>query len=275
MRGLRAYDVFMAGVQIPQAEIDAAKLAEYRDRFSGVPVFLADDAQSCYKETVDANGGRIDIRTLPPVTVPFQRFCVEWQNHSEPADLWERVLCLCSHYKNGLFQVLVFACGLPLGVPVTILDAEFRIWIPPDGTLGPIELFAARDGMPPEAKETTPSILGCALFTLGLLSAKNVQRVEGLPPRHIRRHPGNFVATVGHSHYTLDIPGAREFNRAVAGAGEAQRKRMHIVRGHFADYTEGGGLFGKLHGRYYIAPHVRGSAAIGTITKDYRVRGAA
>jgi hypothetical protein len=36
-------------------------------------------------------------------------------------------------------------------------------------------------------------------------------------------------------------------------------KAMHICRGHFRDYREGRGLFGKYHGEFWQPAHVKGT----------------
>lgn len=46
---------------------------------------------------------------------------------------------------------------------------------------------------------------------------------------------------------------------------------LHLVRGHFATYTEQKPLFGKYAGRFWVPTHVRGSAEVGLIGKDYEV----
>ncbi len=46
---------------------------------------------------------------------------------------------------------------------------------------------------------------------------------------------------------------------------------MHIVRGHFKDYRNGGGLFGKLKGLYWWDMHVAGDISNGQIVKDYSI----
>lgn len=50
------------------------------------------------------------------------------------------------------------------------------------------------------------------------------------------------------------------------------QRALHICRGHFADYTEGKGLFGKVHGRFWVPAHVRGSLKEGVALKDYAVK---
>jgi hypothetical protein len=51
--------------------------------------------------------------------------------------------------------------------------------------------------------------------------------------------------------------------------------RLHICRGHFSTYTEEKPLFGKYAGTFWIPAHVRGSAEVGMVGKDYRVKAGA
>jgi hypothetical protein len=50
------------------------------------------------------------------------------------------------------------------------------------------------------------------------------------------------------------------------------QKAMHICRGHFKNYTEGKGLFGKYHGMYWVDSHVKGNKDFGTVNKDYNIK---
>lgn len=62
---------------------------------------------------------------------------------------------------------------------------------------------------------------------------------------------------------------------------EEERKRLlsrHIVRGHIATYTEDRPRFGRAKdgvGSFWISPHLRGSDEVGTVYKDYKVKGPA
>lgn len=49
------------------------------------------------------------------------------------------------------------------------------------------------------------------------------------------------------------------------------KQALHICRGHFKDYMEGGGLFGKIHGIFWWDAHTRGDAKVGMSVKDYEV----
>jgi len=46
-------------------------------------------------------------------------------------------------------------------------------------------------------------------------------------------------------------------------------RAYHLVRGHFATYSEERRLFGKHVGTFFIPAHVRGSAEAGAVVKDY------
>ncbi|MDQ3654007.1 MAG: hypothetical protein M3457_02860, partial [Chloroflexota bacterium] len=56
--------------------------------------------------------------------------------------------------------------------------------------------------------------------------------------------------------------------------GEKHQKSLHIVRGHFATYTDDRKLFGRLTGTFWKPAHTRGSDEVGTVYKDYRVKSA-
>ena len=51
----------------------------------------------------------------------------------------------------------------------------------------------------------------------------------------------------------------------------AGRKALHMVRGHFATYTEDAPLLGKFVGTVWRAPHWRGDKDEGVVTKDYQL----
>jgi len=47
--------------------------------------------------------------------------------------------------------------------------------------------------------------------------------------------------------------------------------RIHLARGHFKTYTEDKPLFGRITGRFWWQPHVRGQNRDGVVMKDYKV----
>lgn len=276
MNGLRAYDVFMAGSLVPGHGEVIGGLQEYKEKSRGVPVFLIEDVPACYKSTVDAKGqnGAMHFGLFPSIVIPFRRFVMEWESQGDPPELWQRQCAVCTWYPvHRILDIDVWACSFVAGVPMIFMESQFHVPVSEEWCIGSAKVwFSPLLSAGIESGLINPGVSGgITIFALGMLAAKNVSRHEGRIPRMMRRHPGQFASTANDVHYVLDIPGAKEFRKAVAAA-EGSAKRLHIVRGHFSDYTEGGGLFGKLHGKYYIAPHVRGDASLGTIAKDYRLK---
>lgn len=284
MKGLRAYDVLMAATRTGGT---LKWLAHFKDCVRGVPIFLIDDAHLCFYHTIDAKGGGVKHDEQIPATIPFPRFWMEYRplgldNEPQPVPLgfsFGRYGLLCEHApKHSMLLVNLVACTITeSGDSCAAMLAGFVLPFDEEGICKQHRLILTDQfrqqcelvGQPVHGGMIDGDV-GTLLFALGLLSTKNVARRTEYVPRSLRRHPGTFGSSVRDSHYILDIPGVGELRSSLAGMNATQ-KRLHIVRGHFADYTEGGGLFGKLHGKYYIAPHVRGNAVLGTITKDYRV----
>jgi hypothetical protein len=52
---------------------------------------------------------------------------------------------------------------------------------------------------------------------------------------------------------------------------EKHAVRLHKVRGHFADYRKGSGLFGKLKILIWVDEHEAGDSELGTVVSRYRV----
>lgn len=113
-----------------------------------------------------------------------------------------------------------------------------------------------------------------AMLAMSMCHCKNtVLETHELPMRVQAAHQKR-----GHSPtakwYTLQImPMQRILRETQQRAGGSLQKALHICRGHFKDYREGGGLFGKEHGLYWWEMHVRGSERAGVVAKDYRVEG--
>lgn len=75
-------------------------------------------------------------------------------------------------------------------------------------------------------------------------------------------------------YHVLNIEPVRKV-LADAGArpgGEGVKRALHIARGHFADYSNGRGLFGKYHGIVWRPDHVRGALGAGVQGKGYNVK---
>ena len=110
------------------------------------------------------------------------------------------------------------------------------------------------------------------LFAIKLLKCKNVSAANTATSKMPkgRRHKGAAHKSLVFKTLFVSLPGKKGVpGRRLQLGGDP--KRMHLCRGHFADYTNGGGLFGKLHGMYWIPSHVRGNKDIGEVKKDYEL----
>jgi hypothetical protein len=112
-----------------------------------------------------------------------------------------------------------------------------------------------------------------ALFATSLLHCRNVRSTDVTPNKKAsaqqRRIKGYPLVT----YKVLDIQPMKE---VLVREGQSEslglRRALHSCRGHFANYAEGRGLFGKYHGQYWIPEHVRGTASEGRVVKDYAVK---
>jgi hypothetical protein len=109
------------------------------------------------------------------------------------------------------------------------------------------------------------------LFATSLMHAKNVHLVDRpLPPAVAKRRQreGKPVVTFK----TLTIESMRKQTATATEGGSTGAKRaMHIVRGHFKDYRNTGGLFGKHKGLYWWDMRVAGDENAGKVIKDYKI----
>lgn len=110
---------------------------------------------------------------------------------------------------------------------------------------------------------------------LQILSCKNVSLIQSnLEPRTsmiaAKRHGGK---SDDYRYHTLIIrPAGSKGDSPTINFGIMPH---HVCRGHFAEYGEEFGkglLFGRLSGRFYIPPHLKGDKKNGVVEKDYEIK---
>ncbi len=119
------------------------------------------------------------------------------------------------------------------------------------------------------AKETNVLIL----LTQSLLLCKNVQilkhpRAAGAEKRFRRKHGGHSPANY---RSVVIEPMKKVIRNAGRLKGPGVEKAMHMVRGHFRDYSRERPLFGKFAGRLFVQSHVRGNGKLGVKPPGYQV----
>ena len=102
--------------------------------------------------------------------------------------------------------------------------------------------------------------LNPTLLTISFLHCKNVRVDDNRMPEPLaKKHRARYGVSPA-AYKTLVIEPLRQILRTEGRSGElGLAKAMHICRGHFRDYREGRGLFGKYHGQFWIPSIVRGS----------------
>jgi len=104
-----------------------------------------------------------------------------------------------------------------------------------------------------------------------LLNCKNIVTETILPPEALnkkRRRSGKQELLSYHV-LNVTVPSSKHGYRGAAE--QPSHNRVHLCRGHFKEYTAAHPLMGRLVGRYWWQPHVRGQNRQGVVMKDYKV----
>lgn len=114
-------------------------------------------------------------------------------------------------------------------------------------------------------------ILYPCLLATSFLHCKNVTIETHEPPAKLSRA---FRKRHGEPLVRFHLLNIEPMKTVLRREGQVEKlglkSALHIVRGHFADYTERG-LFGRHYGIYWFDQHLRGSREEGVVLKDYEV----
>lgn len=110
------------------------------------------------------------------------------------------------------------------------------------------------------------------LLAISLLHCKNVSVITPELPTPLIKKARKKHGIVPVRYHLLEIEPVKKILRTEGNSEKTGLKyALHICRGHFKDYSEGRGLFGKYKGLYWWESHVRGAAESGLVVKDYNV----
>ena len=106
-----------------------------------------------------------------------------------------------------------------------------------------------------------------------VMHCKNVTARRVHPPEKL----ANAAAKRGRPIYSYSVLDVKPVRRVLddeggMSQGASLAKALHVCRGHFKDYRDGAGLFGKVKGLYWWEQSLRGNVAAGVHVKDYRVK---
>jgi hypothetical protein len=116
--------------------------------------------------------------------------------------------------------------------------------------------------------------MGWVLHTIARMNCANAKLmpIDNGRPQKNHRHDKRPPSSVWHEIQVTAAPTIR-YGAAPGGEEGETHVRFHWVRGHYADYTKGRGLFGKesLRKVFWIPEHQAGKEELGTVVSSYQV----
>lgn len=114
------------------------------------------------------------------------------------------------------------------------------------------------------------------MMTITFMHSKNVELIEQIPPAKLSRKAEKKYGQPLTRYCVIKVNPMRTLKRPTGETDiEVHKSQSHrpmtIVRGHFKDFRDGKGLFGKYRDIYWWDQHLVGDPEIGVIEKDYEV----
>lgn len=109
-----------------------------------------------------------------------------------------------------------------------------------------------------------------ALLAVSFMHCKNVTVTANNPEKQKGKRLSRNISRI--KYHTLQIEPMKKILRDEGDSENSGIKHaLHICRGHFKDFSNGNGLFGKHQDMYWWNSQVRGSSKHGIVSKDYNV----
>jgi hypothetical protein len=111
--------------------------------------------------------------------------------------------------------------------------------------------------------------------TLHAFARMNCHNVKLVPVAAVtakHQRQGRPPASVWHEIVVTGIDVLRTQEKNPLPDGDPRELRFHKVRGHYADYTRGKGLFGRYQVRLWVPEHTAGNPELGTVVSSYTVK---
>jgi hypothetical protein len=165
-----------------------------------------------------------------------------------------------------LFSFCIAADGSVLPVKKGSNDKNDLAWI------ATILRDNGKYGEHTELYKNTSLLTLLSLATIPFLHCKNVEMVPNKPEQRTQHRAVKRYGQPLCTYHTLKI---RPMQRILETEGRLSetgiRQALHICRGHFKDFRNGTGLFGKFKGLYWWDQQLRGAPEFGVVDKDYEV----
>lgn len=167
----------------------------------------------------------------------------------------------------------------------------YVVGVSPDGSLAKDDndnhIYVINSVEPRVANLMQPLLLNPVLMAMSFMHVKNASMIRQAPvtpvTKHAKRKAKKNPPTSRYYVLKIDVienvRGGGGGGHGGGGGGHGGgsngahgESSLHIVRGHFADYSTGKGLFGKYRGRYWVSAHLRGNPEVGVTEKDYDIK---
>jgi hypothetical protein len=190
-----------------------------------------------------------------------------------PAGLESMARTLKSDRPTSLIEIIGYT---EAGSGEPAFAAEAIYWIDANGDY---QHGSTIPWPPPKKQEDRPRAIRAAFsfktWAMHAFARMNCHNVKLLPAKggQPRVKPGAKHApfSVWHEIVVTDSPAARRARIADPVDAEKHAVRLHKVRGHFADYRKGAGLFGRYKVLIWVDEHEAGDAELGSVVSTYKV----
>lgn len=135
--------------------------------------------------------------------------------------------------------------------------------------------FRNLNHIPQNREHMTVALRAQQLWLLHTMARLNCHNVELIPMATGQAKANKKTArphsSVWHEIVVKPSPAAKRSRAENPGEAEKHAVRLHKVRGHYADYRQGAGLFGKWKVLIWVDEHEVGNAELGTVVASYKV----
>lgn len=282
-----------------RAWVDYARHAVTVANDPDTPVLLINNVANYFYSGTDQEHWSID-RDFPNIAPPFPRFWVEWKMvttiHSKEEGDTDMTKLLPQGGRVGqMFIALdpkdvvgedipdntrwIYWCDMwidyhrpgiaadgPQGATFICVDAEGR-------AIGNPWMHSYGGDEVNEIMKNMMAWYNPALLAISFLHCKNVTIVDHAVDKPLAKKWAARHGVRPVDYKTLVIEPLKAVLRQEGRSHEhGLQKAIHICRGHFADYTQGRGLFGRYHGKYWIPSVVRGTRGAKAPAREIEVK---
>jgi hypothetical protein len=257
-----------------------------KERLKNVTVFEVTNV----REYVTNTKHKPDIKELPCLIPPFQFCWFEWKYPSDSHEVFYRFGALIERRElensewgvsGAIFNQFVNGLTLHSGYEYAVLDKSGKM-IVSDGRnriMGNKEITNSMQkannlGIEKNIEELRYLIeisFHTSMLAISFLHCKNTRTVdfnhsEKLQKNRLKKNKFPLM-----NYKTLEILPMHRFASSRKDKTESLEYSLHICRGHFKDFRNGNGLFGKYKDIYWWDSMVRGKKEQGEVIKDYKI----